>query len=176
MRVFAVLRERLRRARGRLVVNNVVTGAERSGVAAATATLFRDRLVVLTPLPETADSALSRAEQAWRMCGARLVQMDPLRHDQVFAAVSHLPHALAFALVSMLAVRPDATELFSFAGAGFRDGRITPVQALTPLYEDLQRQTNAAGLSNLSVWPANIRPSVAAATSSAKALPPWVQR
>lgn len=98
-----------------------IAGAERSGVAAATATLFKDRLVVLTPLPETAASALSRVEAAWRLCGARLVQMDPLRHDQVFAAVSHLPHALAFSLVSMLAVRPDATELFSFAGAGFRD-------------------------------------------------------
>ncbi len=98
-----------------------IAGAERSGVAAATATLFRGRLVVLTPLPETADSALSRVEAAWRLCGARLVQMDPLRHDQVFAAVSHLPHVLAFSLVSMLAVRPDASELFSFAGAGFRD-------------------------------------------------------
>jgi prephenate dehydrogenase len=98
-----------------------IAGAERSGVAAATATLFRDRLVVLTPLPETTDPALSRVEAAWRLCGARVVQMDPLRHDQVLAAVSHLPHALAFALVSMLAARPDATDLFSFAGAGFRD-------------------------------------------------------
>ena len=47
--------------------------------------------------------------------------MDALRHDQIFAAVSHLPHALAFALVSMLAARADGAELFSFAGAGFRD-------------------------------------------------------
>jgi prephenate dehydrogenase len=98
-----------------------IAGAERSGVDAATASLFQDRLVVLTPLPETAPEACSRVEAAWRLCGARLAQMDPLRHDQVFAAVSHLPHALAFALVSMIAARPDAPELFSFAGAGFRD-------------------------------------------------------
>ena len=55
------------------------------------------------------------------LCGARAGADGPERHDQVFAAVSHLPHALAFALVSMIAARPDAPELFSFAGAGFRD-------------------------------------------------------
>ncbi len=55
------------------------------------------------------------------LCGARVAQMDALRHDQIFAAVSHLPHALAFTLVSMIAARPDGAELFSFAGAGFRD-------------------------------------------------------
>ncbi len=98
-----------------------IAGAERSGVEAATAALFQNRLVVLTPLPETAPEACSRVEAAWRLGGARTVQMDPLRHDQIFAAVSHLPHALAFALVSMIAARPDAAELFSFAGAGFRD-------------------------------------------------------
>jgi prephenate dehydrogenase len=98
-----------------------IAGAERSGVEAATASLFQNRLVVLTPLAETSPEACSRVEAAWRLCGARLVQMDPLRHDQVFAAVSHLPHALAFVLVSMIAARPDATELLSFAGAGFRD-------------------------------------------------------
>jgi prephenate dehydrogenase len=49
------------------------------------------------------------------------VQLSPQRHDEIFAAVSHLPHALAFALVEMIAARPEAQQLFSFAGAGFRD-------------------------------------------------------
>jgi prephenate dehydrogenase len=98
-----------------------IAGAERSGVEAATAALFAKRLVILTPLPETSPAACSRVEAAWRLCGARVLQMDALRHDQIFAAVSHLPHALAFALVSMLAARADGAELFSFAGAGFRD-------------------------------------------------------
>jgi prephenate dehydrogenase len=98
-----------------------IAGAERSGVEAAVPSLFQDRLVVLTPVPETAPQARERVAAAWRQCGARLVQMDPARHDRVFAAVSHLPHALAFALVHMIAERPDADELFSFAGAGFRD-------------------------------------------------------
>ncbi len=98
-----------------------VAGAELSGVEAATAELFRDRTVVLTPVAETGDRARVRVDAAWRACGARTVEMSAERHDEVFAAVSHLPHALAFTLVEMIASREDATELFSFAGAGFRD-------------------------------------------------------
>ncbi len=98
-----------------------VAGAELSGVEAANAELFRDRTVVLTPVAETGDRARIRVEAAWRACGARTVEMSAERHDEVLAAVSHLPHALAFTLVEMIAGREDAAEFFSFAGAGFRD-------------------------------------------------------
>ncbi len=98
-----------------------VAGAELSGVEAATAELFRDHTVVLTPVAETGDRARVRVDAAWRACGARTVEMSAERHDEVFAAVSHLPHVLAFTLVEMIASREDAAELFSFAGAGFRD-------------------------------------------------------
>ena len=98
-----------------------IAGAERSGVEAASATLYRDRLVVLTPTSATRADAVERVHGLWSACGARVVRMDAARHDAVFAAVSHLPHVLAFALVHELASRPDADDLFSFAGAGFRD-------------------------------------------------------
>ncbi len=98
-----------------------VAGAELSGVDAANPELFRDRTVVLTPMAETGDDARTRIDAAWRACGARTVEMSAERHDKVFAAVSHLPHALAYTLVEMIASRDDAAELFSFAGAGFRD-------------------------------------------------------
>jgi len=107
-----------------------VAGAELSGVEAATAELFRDRTVVLTPVAETGDRARVRADAAWRACGARTVEMSAERHDEVFAAVSHLPHVLAFTLLEMIASREDATELFSFAGAGFRD--FTRIAASSP--------------------------------------------
>jgi prephenate dehydrogenase len=58
---------------------------------------------------------------AWEACGARIVRLDAHEHDQVFAAVSHLPHVVAFALVSMLAKRPDAPTLLGFSGGGLRD-------------------------------------------------------
>jgi prephenate dehydrogenase len=98
-----------------------IAGAELSGVQAASADLYRGRTVVITPIADAVPSVRSRVEQAWLSCGARLVEMTPERHDAVLAAVSHLPHALAFALVEMIARRTDAAEFFSFAGAGFRD-------------------------------------------------------
>jgi len=98
-----------------------IAGAELSGVQAASADLYRGRTVVITPIPQAAPDIRARVEQAWHACGACLVEMTPQRHDAVLAAVSHLPHALAFALVDMIAGRTDAAEFFSFAGAGFRD-------------------------------------------------------
>lgn len=98
-----------------------IAGAEKSGVEAASPTLYEDRLVVLTPLPENAQANVDLVRGLWQRCGARLTEMSPPHHDEVFSAVSHLPHALAFALVDLMARRPDAQTLFSYAGGGFRD-------------------------------------------------------
>lgn len=114
-----------RRALGERVAQFVpahpIAGAEKSGADAASATLYENRLVVLTPLAENAPESVDLVRSLWQRCGARMAEMTPTRHDEVFSAVSHLPHALAFALVDMMARRPDAQTLFSYAGAGFRD-------------------------------------------------------
>jgi prephenate dehydrogenase len=60
-------------------------------------------------------------EAAWAACGARLSRMSPEEHDGVLAAVSHLPHVLAYALVDDIAARPNAAQLFAYAAGGFRD-------------------------------------------------------
>jgi prephenate dehydrogenase len=98
-----------------------VAGAERSGAAAASAELFRGKRVVLTPLPENADGAVQAVEEAWRACGARVGRMSAEEHDAVFAAVSHLPHLLAYALVHEVASRGNSAQLFGYAAGGFRD-------------------------------------------------------
>jgi len=98
-----------------------IAGSDASGAGAATATLFRDREVILTALPETAPEAVARVRSAWQACGARVTEMTPRDHDAVLAAVSHLPHLLSYALVHELAARADATELFAHAGTGLRD-------------------------------------------------------
>jgi prephenate dehydrogenase len=98
-----------------------LAGAEKSGAAAASAELFRGKRVVLTPLPENGESAVRKIEQAWAACGASVVHMKPDEHDAVLAAVSHLPHVLAYALVHEFAVREDAAQLFATAASGFRD-------------------------------------------------------
>jgi len=105
----------------RFVPAHPIAGAEHSGVDAARADLFDARNVVLTPLPETDEEATRRAEAMWSICGARVARMKPAEHDRVFAAVSHLPHVLAYALVAMIAQREDAERLFGFAAGGFRD-------------------------------------------------------
>jgi prephenate dehydrogenase len=106
---------------GQFVPAHPIAGAERSGAAAASADLFRDRRVVLAPLAENPAASVQAVEAAWRACGARVTRMSAEEHDGVFAAVSHLPHVLAYALVHEFAGRPDAAQLFSFAAGGFRD-------------------------------------------------------
>jgi prephenate dehydrogenase len=103
------------------VPGHPIAGSERSGANAGDASLYVGRQVILTPLPETSPAALRRVEEFWTTCGARVARLDPARHDRILAAVSHLPHLLAFTLVAELASRPDSAEYMSNAGSGFRD-------------------------------------------------------
>lgn len=105
----------------RFVPAHPIAGTEKSGATAAFAELYRDRNVILVPQPETRASALRLVRGAWEACGARIVRLDARQHDEIFAAVSHLPHVVAFALVSMLAKRPDAATLLGHSGGGLRD-------------------------------------------------------
>ena len=98
-----------------------IAGAEHSGAAAASAALFRGRRVVLAPLEENRQADVDALSGLWSELGARVSRMTPQAHDAVFAAVSHLPHLLAYALVHEISERPDSEELFGYAAGGFRD-------------------------------------------------------
>jgi prephenate dehydrogenase len=98
-----------------------IAGAEHSGAAAANPALFRGRRVVLTPLEENRKQDLETIAGLWAAIGARVSRMTPEEHDQVFAAVSHLPHLLAYALVNDVSKRPNSAQLFGYAAGGFRD-------------------------------------------------------
>ncbi len=106
---------------GQFVPGHPIAGAEKSGVAAARPDLYVDKRVVLTPLAENAANDVAKVQAAWEACGARVSRLAPEEHDRVFAAVSHLPHLLAFALVHDFAQRPNSDQLFGFAAGGFRD-------------------------------------------------------
>lgn len=105
----------------RFVAGHPIAGSERSGVAHADARLFRGKVFVCTPVAQTDEQALDLVEELWRGIGCSIERMTPEEHDTVFAAVSHLPHLLAFALVRHIAAQPDAAQKFALAGAGFRD-------------------------------------------------------
>ena len=119
--VVAAARAGLGRKVAQFVPAHPIAGAEKSGAGAASAGLFQDRRVVLTPLPENSENGLKRIESAWSACGARISRMPAEEHDAVLAAVSHLPHLLAFALVHDIAGRDNGAQLFSYAAGGFRD-------------------------------------------------------
>jgi len=119
--VIAAARKALGSGVARFVPAHPIAGAEKSGAAAASADLFRNRRVVLTPLEENSPEAVRRITSVWESCGAKVSRMSADEHDAVLAAVSHLPHLLAFALVHEVAGRKNSEQLFSFAASGFRD-------------------------------------------------------
>lgn len=119
--VIAAARSGLGDRIGAFVPGHPIAGAEKSGAAAADADLYAARHVILTPVPENAASDVARVAGLWQACGAQVLEMTAAEHDGVFAAVSHLPHLAAFALVDELASRPMAQVYFRHAGSGFRD-------------------------------------------------------
>jgi prephenate dehydrogenase len=128
--VVAAARANLGNRIAQFVPAHPIAGAEKSGAAAALADLYVDKKVVLTPLPENSTEAVARVRQAWELCGAVVSELTPEQHDGVFAAVSHLPHLLSFALVHDLAQRDNRDLLLSFAASGFRD--FTRIAASSP--------------------------------------------
>ena len=134
-----------------VIPGHPIAGAELTGVEAANAGLFVDKNVVLTPLPETQSHAVDRIESMWKACGARVSRMSPSHHDEVFSAVSHLPHMLAYTLVHMIATRPDAQELFSFAAGGFRD--FTRIASSSPeMWRDIASANREALLADIASY------------------------
>lgn len=103
------------------VPGHPVAGRERSGVAASLPDLYHNRRVILTPEPETDVDAIARVRAMWEAAGANVVTMTAAEHDRVLAASSHLPHALAYALVDMIVRMDEHRSVFDCAGGGFRD-------------------------------------------------------
>lgn len=98
-----------------------IAGKETGGVQHAEATLFEGRQIILTPEPDTDAQLVQRATDVWSALGATVLKMQPHNHDAAFAAISHLPHLLAFAYFQAIAEQPTARDLLSLAGPGFRD-------------------------------------------------------
>ncbi len=149
--VIGVAYEKLGKKIAQFMPAHPIAGRETSGVTSADATLFEGKNVVLTPLPENTPDTIARAEASWRACGAKVVSMTASAHDAVFAAVSHLPHMLAFALVDEFAARPNAKSLFSFAASGFRD--FTRIAGSSPeMWRDIALNNREALLTEMDAY------------------------
>ena len=106
---------------GTFVPAHPIAGKEQAGVEHADANLYQGKQVILTPIERTLTVHLQRAEQLWRALGCQVKQMSPETHDSAYAAVSHLPHLLAFAYMNGLNEQRQLNEFLSLAGPGFRD-------------------------------------------------------
>jgi len=119
--VVALYRKHLATSLHRCVPAHPIAGSDLSGAAAARYSLFENRNVVLCPLAETHADATARVSALWAACGAHIAQLSAAEHDAVFAAVSHLPHLLAFAYMNSVLARGDAETCLKLAATGFRD-------------------------------------------------------
>ena len=104
-----------------LVPGHPVAGSEKSGIGNARADLFRGRTVVLTPLPETDAQAVDSVTALWEKTGARVVRMDAVVHDALFAISSHLPHVIAYALIGGVADSRYSEDILQYSAGGLHD-------------------------------------------------------
>jgi len=106
---------------GSFVPAHPITGKEVSGVEHADVDLYQGKQVILTPIDRTQANHLVRARTVWESLGCQVVEMSPESHDAAFAAVSHMPHLIAFALMHAIANQPAGKDFLGLAGPGFRD-------------------------------------------------------
>jgi prephenate dehydrogenase len=138
------------------VPGHPIAGSELSGPNAARADLYQGKKVVLTPDAATRPDALALVRALWAATGAQVEALDAAQHDRVFAAVSHLPHLAAYALVDDLAQRADGDLFFRFAASGFRD--FTRIAGSSPeMWRDIALANRDALTSELDVYVAALQ-------------------
>ena len=118
------IEKRINKKTGIIVVGgHPVAGTLKSGPGAVFAELFKDRWCILTPSRFSSEEALSKVEEMWRAADMRVDTMTPEHHDKVMAAVSHLPHLIAFSIVGTVADLEgyEKQEIIKYSASGFRD-------------------------------------------------------
>lgn len=138
------------------VPGHPIAGSEQSGPGAACADLYQGKRVVLTPQADTRPDAVAIVRRLWETVGAQVETLDAGQHDRIFAAVSHLPHLAAYALVDDLAQRADSDTFFRFAASGFRD--FTRIAGSSPeMWRDIALANRAAVLAELDAYLASLQ-------------------
>jgi prephenate dehydrogenase len=167
--VVAAARKALGEKIAQFVPGHPIAGREANGPDAAMVELYVGKKVVLAPLPENSEEHVARVAGAWQQCGAIIHKLTAQEHDRIFAAVSHLPHLLAYALVDDIAKKPHADLLFQYAASGFRD--FTRIAGSSPeMWRDISLANQEALLHELDSYMAQlsqVRSMLAAANGAA---------
>ncbi len=149
-------RRSLREQVGCFVPAHPIAGKELSGVDNADADLYTDRQVVLTPIERTSPRQVQQAVDVWAALGCRVVKMTPEAHDAAFAAVSHLPHLIAFALMNGITGQPMGRDFLSLAGPGFRD--FSRIAAADPvMWRDIMMSNREELLTQSKIFQRNLQ-------------------
>lgn len=153
--VVAAARAALNAKIGQFVPGHPIAGREANGPDAALADLYVGKKTVLTPLPENPTAVVERVAAAWHLCGAIVHRLSAQQHDRIFAAVSHLPHLLAYALVDQIERTPESDLLFQYAASGFRD--FTRIAGSSPeMWRDIALANRAALLQEIDAYGAQL--------------------
>ena len=148
-------RRALREQIGSFVPAHPIAGKEVAGVEHADADLYVGKQVILTPIERTLTSQLQKAVDVWTGLGCRVLQMSPEEHDSAFAAVSHLPHLISFALMNSIGGQAKGKEFLSLAGPGFRD--FTRIAASDPtIWRDIMISNREELLAQTKIFKRNL--------------------
>jgi prephenate dehydrogenase len=141
--------------RSRFVLTHPIAGGESHGPAAAVSNLFEGRNCVVCALEQTNPASLKKVQNFWVALGSQLSTMDAMDHDEMFGAVSHLPHLLAFAYVSSILTHPKGAQFMQEGGAGYRD--FTRIAASSPeMWADIFQNNSMALLAMLDAFETNL--------------------
>jgi len=149
-------RRALREHIGSFVPAHPIAGKEVSGVEHADPDLYSGKQVILTPIERTLSTQLQQAIDVWSALGCNVLKMSPEAHDAAFAAVSHLPHLIAFALMNAISGQPQAKDFLSLAGPGFRD--FTRIAASDPhVWRDIMVSNREELLAQAKIFQRNLQ-------------------
>jgi prephenate dehydrogenase len=148
-------RRALREQIGSFVPTHPIAGKEVAGVENADVDLYVGKQVIITPIERTLTVQLQKAVDVWTGLGCRVVQMSPEEHDAAFAAVSHLPHLISFALMNAIVGQTKGKEFLSLAGPGFRD--FTRIAASDPqVWRDIMISNREELLTQTKIFKRNL--------------------
>ena len=167
-----VLRDNL----GAFVPCHPITGKEVSGVEHADADLYTGKQVIITPIERTFTVQLQKAVDVWSAIGCHVTKMSPQSHDAAYAAVSHLPHLIAFALINGITGQDHGKEYMSLAGPGFRD--FSRIAASDPhMWRDILIANREELLAQSHIFQQNLRAlEQLIATSNADGLEAMIEK
>ena len=129
-----------------------IAGTENSGVEASFSTLYKGKLCIITPTKATDGRSLAKVVSMWRIAGSEVVMMSPTKHDKVVAAISHLPHMVAYSLVTAVGDYDGCDEnILKYSAGGFRD--FTRIASSDPvMWRDIALQNKSALLEMMDFY------------------------